>query len=1199
MSQRREDWERRFLQLESKSLDILILSKDVDFLEWVTDSGYFLTPANLVFNTLSPALTWEMYHLGEVNKARFGIPALKFGYPYLAIKKDDFCHLVPLFIWDISLFPIDKVGIKWMFKRYVHALPRVNPIIFQDPRFDEIAGLITPFITQDEINLDQSKMILKAIDPLFQKDVMIEFVPKEYQLKQQLNGFKIYNAGTLNLLNDISENKENKSYNFINQKNSLPGHPFGLHFLFPDQTSAFHFSQENTGSIISGTSGSGKKYLLKYMITNALSNGRNCLVISENNGFLADINAALAADKLEDLVLFQPKKGKFGDLLKHLAFIIQNENNSPVFAGDNFKEILSSCQQSLVKLSGAYKASRRKIFGRYDWIEVVSMFLQSARFIDNQLFNIRLQNDLFSFKTEEFEELILEISPLQNDFASINTLNHPLNILHTGIHENPDVDEISDYFYLHLNEEKNIFRIILKEYLNGLTQYADFLNISLHKEIQQIIEGIEEVIHKYQGYMDLFGNDFLFTRNLSLILYSKLSKRGKKILYARENMVELIINLNTNIENQSFWAFPKQPEGLNHSSLSEWMIYFDKLKVNALEWQKQLPEFINEEVLRASSSYVNFSDLFKSKFSDLETLMDEAIENFNAKSLFLEPLEHKALTLIKRQKWLEEVINRFDLIILNLRDFSTFYHWQSRWKGLSPAAKAITQVFSTINPTDWVMTFKNWYLHQVLLRNFNHTLPDTALPLETFEADWELLQSMMTRQIQSLWFQKRKKRIKQMRKEEKSSLQKMMSWLEKSDFSEYDYLFFLRDTFPIWCECFPVVCLTVKQANELFMHYPSFQFDHIFWGDVQYSSIQDFGKFQGLGKNVTCFYHPSFDVYGTGNELAKLLPCYRLSKIHGFYQGNPWQQWKGGEVSINSVKDASVHFHRIIGVYQSNGVNEAEASYLISELSKIRFSSSEQIPSVGIICLTETQRNFISTLIFKISKEESSLKTHFDQFLNHGLEILLPSEIASRHFNQVFLLTTFDDAQSLLNPSYSNIIIEQIASLPLNNMTVVTSIKRADLIEMDKMENNDSFISYLKFLEAIYDRDMYALAYEFQKFRPEKEVPYKDYYERFWFELKERLDTYPDAFEFRKNIFFNQDYFPFFLKKESAQSNYIFFLLDGFHAHTTHTDFIWEVRQTNKLRKYGIELLPIWTVNWWKNHGTEFKRLVSTINSMN
>jgi hypothetical protein len=65
-----------------------------------------------------------------------------------------------------------------------------------------------------------------------------------------------------------------------------------------------------------------------------------------------------------------------------------------------------------------------------------------------------------------------------------------------------------------------------------------------------------------------------------------------------------------------------------------------------------------------------------------------------------------------------------------------------------------------------------------------------------------------------------------------------------------------------------------------------------------------------------------------------------------------------------------------------------------------------------------------------------------------------------------------------------------------------------------------------------------------------------------------------------------------------AQSNYIFFLLDGFHANETHTDFIWEVRQTNKLKKYNIELLTIWTVNWWKNNSLEIKRLLSNINAL-
>jgi len=1202
MSQLRLDWERRLLHLGNKSLDILSLSKDIDFLKWVSDSGHFLTPANLVFNTLSPALTWEVYHIQEVYSSRFGISSLKVGYPYIAFKKDDSSLTVPLFIWDISLEPIDKVGIKWMFSRYVHALPILNPVILNHPSFDHIYKLIAPLLKQNGINLDHFRTIVKAIDPSFFEDDLIVSVPKDRQIKEQSNVFKIYNALSLNLLENNSTDIDNQVYSFPlipNQNISLPGHSFGLQVLFPEQAAAFHFAQENTAAIISGTSGSGKKHLLNYMITNALSNGRNCLIISENNGFLSDINASFIKNKMDNLVLVQPNKGHYGQLVKRLAFIIQQEKNSPVFAGDNFKEILASCQRLMVKLSSAYKASRRKIFGDNDWAEVVSLFLQSARGVDNQLINIRLPTDLFAFNPEEFEALVIEIAPLQKGFAAINTLQHPLNILHTGVLENTSLDEISDYFNLQLNEERNNFRFILTEYLNILTQYSDTLNINLFREILGIIEMIEEIENKFDGFLDLFGNDFLYTKNFSLLLYSKLAERGKKILEAREMMVQLLNKLKISVESQQFWLFPEPPEYISHTHLRNWINYISILKESAIEWQQHLPDFITEEVQRASSNNVNASTHFKDQFIYLENLMDEAIGNFNAKSLFLERLNHQVLTLIKRQKWLELMVNKFDLILVNISDFPTFYQWQLSWKELSLGAKAVIQVLSTINPADWVMTFKNWYLHQVLLRNYNHYLPDTILPLETYEADWELLQSMMPRQIQSLWFQKRRERIKQWRKEEKTTYQKMNGWLENSELKEYDYLFFLKDMLPLWLDCFPVLCLTVKQVNELFQQYPTIQFDHVFWGDVQYSTTKDIAKFQSLGKNFTYFYNPAFDKNEIQNELITKYPSYKLSIIHGFYQGNPWQQWRGGQVTVNAIKDASIHFHRLDGVFQPNGVNEGEATFLINELSKIRYSSSENVPSVGIICLTEMQRNFISTLIFKVSNEESTLKNHFNNLKNNGLEILMPNEIESRHFNLVYLLTTFDEANLLLKSSFSTIIIEQIAALPMDSLSVITSLKRADLIEMEAKEVKDIFIPYLKILEAINDRDIYALEYEFQKFRPIKEESFSVNYHAFWTELMKRLDSNPATFEFQKNIFFNQDYFPFFIKKQTVQANYIFFLLDGFHANTAHTDFIWEIRQTNKLRKYGIELLPIWTVNWWKSNVIELKRLVSNINSPN
>lgn len=868
-----------------------------------------------------------------------------------------------------------------------------------------------------------------------------------------------------------------------------------------------------------------------------------------------------------------------------------------MFAGDNFKEILASCQRLFSKLSMAYGASRKKIFDQLDWTEVVTLFLQSVSSDENQFINIRIPTDNFTFIPSEFYSLLSEIEPLQERFEAINTLQHPLNILNTSLIDHSDFEEGADQLNLLLNEERNNFRFILVEYSNGLAQYSDALNIRLFNEIQLIIEHIEELKNKFYGYFDLFGNDFIYTKSFSLLLYSKVAGRGKKIIEAREDLNILFQQLSSKIQNQNSWVFPEIPQDFGVSHLGDWMDYIETLKKSAIEWQSRLPDYVNEEVLRASSANVNSFGKMKDLFVELETLMDEAIHRFNTKSYFLEKLEHHSLTLISRQKWLESLVNKLDLILINFRDFPVFYQWQLSWKNLSKGAKTIIQSFSTINPDDWLMTFKNWYLHQVLLRHYHHQLPDSSLPLETFEADWELFRSMLPRQIQSVWFQKRKERIKHLRKEEKYILQKIIRWFEKDSLNEVDYLLFLKDIKPLLTDCFPVVCMTVNQLNDLIEDNPSLHFDHIFWGDVQYSSPYDLSKFQSLAPRVTYFYNPSFPNEYVEKELKQRYPLSGVAKIHCFYPGNPWQQWRGGHPTIHAIKDACVHFHRINGVLKPNGINEEEATFLINELSKIRYATPENIKEIGVICMTETQRNFISTLIFKIQNQESSLNNHFTHLVNHGLEILTPDDIQSKHFHSVYLLTTYNDINECLNVgSFSPSLVELIAKLPIDSLTVISSIKRVQMVEIENKD--DFFIPYLKLLEAISNRDIYSLEYEFQKFKPEREEPFKVRYPSFWSALTLKLEDKLSAHDIQKNIFFNQDFFPFFIKRKMARSNYIFFLLDGFHANETHTDFIWEVRQTNKLKKYNIELLPIWTVNWWKNNSLEIKRLISNINAM-
>lgn len=1185
------------LRTNEKALDILALSKDIDFLRWVADSGHLIAPSNLVFNTLSPALTWEIFHKQKLFYSRFGTPSLKVGYPLLVSIQGNEVKSIPFFIWDISLTPVDKVGVKWMFYRNVSLLPVVNAEILALSSFDKLKAVISPFLNKKGIDLDDFRAINQAVDPLFNSNDVIVPLSGAENIEIRKNEYKILNSVQLMVLKSLFEQKEDSIYFDKNQNLTLPGHSFGLQVLLPEQAAAYHKTLENSHTIIEGAAGTGKKFLLFNMVSNALSNGRTCLIISENNGFFTSMDHFFSSNNLENLVLSQHGSEQLRQLIKRLTFIIQQEKNSPVFAGDNFKEILASCQRLFTKLSLAYAASRKKIFDQLDWTEVVTLFLQSVSSDETKLVNIRIPTDNFKFTPSEFYSLLSEIEPLQKRFEEINTLQHPLNVLNTSLIDLSDFEEGADQFNLLLNEERNNFRFIIVEYSNALAQYSDSLNIHLFNEIQLIIELIEELKNKFDGYFDLYGNDFIYTKSFSLLLYSKVADRGKKIIEAREELNVLFQQLINKIQNQKIWVFPEIPQDFGASNLGNWMVYIDALKESAVEWQYRLPDYVNEEILRASSTNVNSFGNRKDLFVELETLMDEAIHRFNTKSFFLEKLEHHSLTLVARQKWLESLVNNLDLILLNFRDFPVFYQWQLSWKNLSKGAKTIIQSFSTINPEDWIMTFKNWYLHQVLLRHYHHQLPDSSLPLETFEADWELFGSMLPRQIQSVWFQKRKERIKQLRKEEKQTLQKIISWFEKESLNEVDYLLFLKDINPLLTDCFPVVCMTVNQLNELFENNSSLHFDHIFWGDASYSSPAVLSKFQLLAPRVTYFYNPSFPNEYIDNELKHRYPVFGLSKIHCYYPGNPWQQWRGGHPTIHAIKDANVHFHRINGVLQPNGINEAEATFLINELSKIRYSTPENIPTIGVVCLTETQRNFISTLIFKIQHQESTLNNHFTHLVKYGLEILTPDDIQSKHFHSVYLLTTYHDVNEYVNegcftPSY----VELIAHLPLDNVTVITSLKRAQMVEVEN--NDDLFIPYLKLLEAISVRDIYSLDYEFQKFKPEVEESFKANYPSFWSVLSLKLEDKLPTHDIQKNIFFNQDFFPFFIKRKMAQSNYIFFLLDGFHANETHTDFIWEVRQTNKLKKYNIELLPIWTVNWWKNNSLEIKRLLSNINDL-
>jgi len=1182
-----------------KSADFAALSDDADFLKWVADSGHLLNPAKLVFKTLAPALTWEYYQRNQVSLAHRGVGNLQVGYPILAFRKDGQVLSLPLFHWEINLEPVDQEGLRWMFSRLAQPLPQLNHQLMQLP---ELNPLLQPYVGQGwETDLDSFRQCIQTLDSSSVTWDAILPLPDASFLLQPMESWRVYPSGVFytaeETTEDLSENL-NQDKLPVDEWVVPEGHHLGAGILFPEQATAFHGALGHKGSLIIGTAGTGKRFLLRSLVVNALSNQRTCLILSRSTHWFADLKTYLAGEQLGNLTLFPSGPEAGAEFLKKLGDLLESERKEPDFGIDAFRDLMVSWQSQHQQCMAAYEASRNPIFGNLTWWEVCGLFLESVRESGGPSGIFRLPTEGFTFQPEEFEHILAALGPLQKLFHGVKTLQHPLIDLNPDRFQDMGIDEERHGLEKEVEGERQRFRRLLADYLDARSRYADELNLILTGKIQEIQVTISSIEAKYQSGLETFGRDFPLTRKLSLALYSRVSPRGKRIELARQDLEQHVSHLLSILEGQRDWVYPVPPFRADEGQLPQWMAYLAQLKVAALSWQATLPAFIQEEVLRASSQHVHPQSALLEDFRQLENAMDEGLNAFNAGLLLREPVTHHALTLSNRQKWLEGHLGKLDLVFLNLRDFPAFRSWQGAWENLSPTLRSLVRTLATVQVPDWVASFRYGYLHQVLLRNFRHQLPDSLLHLEDAAAEQEKLQQQLPQQIQTIWHFRRKDCIKRLRREDKRTMRMVSHWLEKEGESPHRLTDSLRACMSLWTSCFPVVCLTLDQAREIFRDHKKCIFDNVFWGDAQDLTEKNLFRFLDCGRRHTWFFNP----ISGGSPVLKLLadryPQFPLHHVHHFYPGNPWQAWHAGDRTGYSLREAALRFIRVAGQFGTDGINGEEASHLLQELSGLQPDANGQFPSVGVVCLSESQRNFLAMLLFRLAREEGPLREHFGLLFRSGLEILVPEELASAYFQQLYLLTSFQTPDQLIERgSFPSGWIERLANAGQVQVSVLTSIPRIAFIQWEAEEGSqeDGLFAFLQLAEAIGEKDWITLEQVFQQFQPAGfSLASANSGDIFWRELRLLLSDLPEEWECRDHVFYGKDFLPFILER-GPSSRRKFFLLDGFHAVTPKTDLRWELFQTRRWQSVGVDFLPVWTVNCWKNAPLESQRILESL----
>ncbi|HND87685.1 MAG TPA: PhoH family protein, partial [Saprospiraceae bacterium] len=554
-------------------------------------------------------------------------------------------------------------------------------------------------------------------------------------------------------------------------------HAFTMLPLDPSQRAILQAVQRNALTVVEGASGTGKTYLISAVVMNALSNGKKCLVVSKSinalrraQKFILDKGFGDLSFVVRDLVSDQQM---LADMLRMTA---DNKNRTP-HNEDVFKTLLNKALREQRKLDDAWEELHAPMFGDRSFSDMVAEYLRANRAEGKELLLSQLSPSDFEFSKAEYDGIVAAIYASEPLFRRFPTLSHPLSRLNDRVfadHEGPQglrwtetqvnalLQKITALHHRYIGKTNDYSEALLdhyEQYYNELSAY-----------VKRIRDGLEDGVTR-------FGSDFEKPISTAEKVYGVFSDRYKDIVAAKEKLGDIFDDMRKahGLRRYFEFDFPPHFDSKNIRKISELTKDFEA----ALRmWRRRIPTVVREDVRRLNARSIHADLDFREQIKDLEYEMDVFLEEFNESGLYGDNLRHEALTIPKRQEFLEEIILRLEDTRFYLRDFDDFYIWQKHWLAMSAAQQKVVRALCKIKPQNWQSAFESWYLHHLLQNEFNPNLQWDAHLLDSFSQSLRDLRLLLPAQISAQWQTRKAKALKNMKS---LSVSAFKTWFGKNN----------------------------------------------------------------------------------------------------------------------------------------------------------------------------------------------------------------------------------------------------------------------------------------------------------------------------------------------------------------------------------------------------------------------------------
>ncbi len=1154
----------------------------------------------------------HLYFSARNHERVKGLPMMGFGYPMIVWEQGDDRIVAPLFIWQVGLAPAPESLESWILTHR-----KADPVAYNRPLVNllkqeysvDIEPKLKKVVEDNQVSVEELVSSCTEIAGMLgiestTQNIALSEYPTTAVLEQIFAQGAIEWSGVLGFFPPVFlPDKTSWEISEATDIEIPQKHDLGLLPLDPDQASALQAIFKEPKVLVKGASGSGKTHLLVHLLTNAISNGNRCLVVAENVGALQQVQKRLEQiGLLPYSFLLQDGIAEKPLLLNQLRTVANTEAIAPPFDESAFRVALDKCQRLKSKLDENYSNLRRPIFGPYNWTETVGLFLRSNRVEGKELLASHLHTQDFEFSYDEYLQLREGIRISQPLYQKINTLRHPLSNLYGAIFIKKSQTEgfqfVSQQLHTFLEKAQKLHhRYITKTnfYADRLAEQYEVTHGDFYNVLMRIKDRIADFNTKY-------GADFEQAGAGALKLRGVFSGKYKSVLEAREEVGTQYLALVRKFEQAPAFdfQFPMTAEGKNIQKVRQNLDAFEK---KLLRWRDSFPALVQDEVQRLNAKNAQEGLGLNEQMQELEYGLDQLVEELNVVRLYQEPFENKMLTIPKRQKYLEEIIEQLENTRLYLREYDVFYAWQHHWLKLPENATKIIRALVKVKPNDWMQAFESWYLQNCLNLYGNDALTVEEKAIPDFAKSYEQLKKLLPGQIGQ--------RVREGRE---------VAWrnLKNTDRTAFNLLFdkkmpalpknktlpeLLAPAIEAVTATFPIV-LATPYAVLSALPFAAQYFDYVLFEEAQYLAEPEFLSIMPLAKKAVFL------------EEAGQLPSLAISpvsawattqKISTFALHHSYQQYPGNILQINGAVTPTfdLHFEQVDGRYdEQKGTNEEEAQHIITLLNEVKPTSQRTFPTVGIVCFTVAQRDLIASYLLKIKQKWSFGAEKIQQLERNGLGVFYLDELRGQHFDVLMVSTTYGiknakgeltEQVAQLNTSETLAHLQLLLSRPLHTLFIANSIPQVDLQNWLHLPRQAGYFLIANYLNFNKDRQKTAADTK-QRIHDWLEITASapDEYV-FAQEVAVALQPYLGEERLKVGSTFANRQLPLLIQNVQDVPSPWLLQPDGFFGQTNATDYVWENTQRLEIVERGLLYQPLWSVNWWKNPRQEARRVAGIV----